>query len=101
MICLTILTNYARLWVIKTRNRDIVAFAADFVSFMFQDNRVNTDDLRGVILFGSVAREDSDDESDVDIFVDIRKYSKKNEEIIRKVLSDFYEDRRRIWKLRG
>jgi predicted nucleotidyltransferase len=63
----------------------LISFALDFSSFLLQ--KVDTSIIRNVILFGSVARGESNEDSDIDIFVDV--IDVKFESKIRKCLTDF------------
>ncbi len=50
---------------------NLIAYALDFTSFFVQ--KVNLEEIRNIILFGSVARGEESRESDVDIFIDVVK----------------------------
>lgn len=60
----------------------LVSYAQAFVSFLFRTPSVRSKDIRSIYLFGSVARGDFGESSDVDIFVDtdnekeVEKHSK-------------------------
>ncbi len=49
----------------------LVAYALDFASFFIQ--KVSLEEIKNIILFGSVARGEERRESDVDIFIDLNK----------------------------
>ena len=70
----------------------IKAYASYFVSFLI-NNLDDFSNLRAIILFGSSARGDADKDSDVDIFIDIKKSNKNEEKKINKILEDFYKSR--------
>jgi predicted nucleotidyltransferase len=55
--------------VLKLKNKILLAYAADFVSFLIE--RIDIDNIKRIILFGSVARDEASGESDVDLFIDI------------------------------
>ena len=46
----------------------LLGYAMDFASFLIQ-NLKNTDKINSIIIFGSVARNDEDKESDIDLFI--------------------------------
>jgi len=50
----------------------LIAYAMDFASFLIQKIK-NIDNINNIILFGSVAREEADKTSDIDIFIDVVK----------------------------
>jgi len=81
---------------------NLIPFAMDFTSFLLQKIKVK-EDISNVILFGSVAREEADANSDVDIFVDVSKESIKTETEIKKRLDDFAASSKykNYWKLLG
>lgn len=59
-------------------NRQIlIAYAQAFVSFLFRNPGIKSSDIKSIFLFGSVARGDFDDESDVDIFINTNKSNEK------------------------
>lgn len=66
----------------------MTAYAMDFASFLIQEIK-NINNINNIILFGSVSREDADKNSDVDIFVDLVRYNKNNEEEIKDILDKF------------
>lgn len=77
------------------------AYASYFASYLISKVK-NLDRIRRIILFGSVARGDVNNESDVDIFIEINKKTKKLEEEIEKILESFYESREALlFKARG
>lgn len=50
---------------------ELIAYAMDFCSFLLKSEMAN--EIKKIILFGSVARGDFDSESDIDIFIDTEK----------------------------
>lgn len=48
---------------------NLLSYAMDFASFIIQNTK-NLDKIKSIILFGSVARLDSEKNSDIDIFID-------------------------------
>ncbi len=72
------------------------SYALDFASYLLG----NTKGIHRIILFGSVARGDFDQESDIDIFVDTK--DKKLEKTIVKLTESFYgTEKAKRWKLKG
>lgn len=67
---------------------NLIAYAIDFISFLMQKIS-EKNKIRKIILFGSVAREEASKESDIDIFIDIKKDDKKLEEEINLILNDY------------
>ena len=49
---------------------ELISYASDFVSFLIQ-NLKETESIKAIILFGSVARGEATKKSDVDIFIDL------------------------------
>ncbi len=80
-----------------------VAYAADFASFLLEKSGKNLERINQIILFGSVARGEASEKSDIDIFVDLISDEKKIGKIIEKAVNDFYESVkfRKYWKLLG
>jgi len=80
-------------------NKELIAYSLSFVSFTLKD--INK--LKEVILFGSIARGDFSEKSDVDLFFNVEKKDvKSTENIIKKNLVKFYKSKVYItWKLKG
>jgi predicted nucleotidyltransferase len=72
----------------------INAYASAFVSFMVAGLKENINNVDNVILYGSVARVEADEKSDVDIFVDTNKSIDK---IIDDIVSDFRSTKQFLW----
>ena len=68
------------------------SYASYFVSYLLS-NMKNMDNIEKVILFGSVARGESTKNSDVDLFIDVKKKNKRYEEEIRRIEEKFYQSR--------
>lgn len=72
-----------------------IAYAAAFCSFLIE----RLDNIRSVILFGSVSRGVSDKESDIDIFIDTPSGSTGR---VNRVLDEFYKSKiNELWRLKG
>lgn len=81
--------------MLKLKNR-LLAYGVDFVSFLLE--KVNVEDIKRVVLFGSVARDEASGKSDIDIFVDVAMpidIKKIKEEFLK---SKKYKD---YWLLKG
>lgn len=79
----------------------LVSYAEDFVSFMIET--IDISQIKSIILFGSVARGEADEESDIDIFIDVVKINEKLEKKILQAKQKFYASAkcREYWNLRG
>lgn len=78
-----------------------VAYASGFVSFLLKEKDLKKSEVKEIILFGSVVREEADSKSDVDIFIDTVN-EKKVELVVKEALQRFYRSRiYEDWKLRG
>lgn len=77
--------------------KDLIAYASAFVSFALP--KVDVDEI---ILFGSVARNEADEKSDIDLFFDLKKDENKTKETLKRELKRFYKSRIcEIWALKG
>lgn len=78
-----------------------IALAMDFSSFLIE--KVDTDKIKNIILFGSVSRQEDSEESDIDLFIDLVNDDIKVEEEIKKILERFYNSTkfRNYWKPLG
>lgn len=82
-------------------SKAINAYASYFVSYLM-DNIRDSKIIKEIILFGSVAKGEADKKSDVDIFIETKKKTKKLEKEIERILNDFYKSREAlIFKSRG
>ena len=79
------------------KREKIIAYASNFASFILDSNIFQK--INQIILFGSIARGDYDEESDIDIFLDT-KHNIKNES--EKLLSLFQNsETQKKWELKG
>lgn len=79
------------------KRESLIAYASNFVSFLL--DRDISKKINKIILFGSVARGDFNEESDIDIFIDT--YEKIGDEA-EKVLKMFNNSQaNKIWELKG
>lgn len=83
-------------------NSNLIAYAMDFASFLIQ-KIPDRDKIRNIILFGSVARDEADRASDVDIFIDLAKENSSFEETARNTVKAFKASAkyRNYWKPLG
>ncbi len=74
---------------------ELISYAMDFVSYLIdKEKKINR-----IILHGSVARGDFDEESDIDLFVDS---DEKIEKRVQKILDNYYKTKKyQDWKLKG
>lgn len=70
----------------------IQAYASYFTSYVLM-NIKEKENIISIILFGSVAKGDATKESDVDIFIEVKKETKTFEVEINKLLENFYKSR--------
>ncbi len=49
---------------------ELIAYASDFVSYLL--SKFKEGEINRVILHGSIARGDFDEESDIDLFIDVK-----------------------------
>ena len=84
-------------------NSDLtISYSMDFASFLMQ-KLGRKDEIRNIILFGSVARQEGSEDSDIDIFIDIIKHDNKLEKEIRQILDKFKDSTKykNYWQLLG
>ncbi len=79
----------------------IKAYASYFVSYLLF-NLKKTDNLSKIILFGSVAKGQATKDSDVDIFIEVKRKLKVFEKQVRDIEKSFYSSREAlIFKSKG
>lgn len=80
---------------------ELIAKAYAYLSYLFRDNRLHTP-VQRIYLFGSVARNDFDEESDIDLFIDVEKKDEQDlDKIAPRALSRFMELEADKWRLKG
>jgi predicted nucleotidyltransferase len=79
----------------------ILAYIYDFISFLFEKDLKK--EIKSIIVYGSVASQEYDEESDIDIFIDIWDKNKKKEieKKVKEQLNKFEDISARIWNPRG
>ncbi|MBU2639605.1 MAG: nucleotidyltransferase domain-containing protein [Nanoarchaeota archaeon] len=76
-------------------------YASYFVAYLL-DNLKNIENIERVVLYGSAAKNEETKESDVDIFIEVRKISKKLENEIKDIEGKFYCSREAVlFKTKG
>lgn len=70
----------------------IKAYASYFVSYLINELK-DLSNVNSIILFGSAARDEATKESDIDIFIDVKKINKKFEKRIKEITEKFYKSR--------
>lgn len=80
------------------KRNEVLAYIFDFIHFLMEHLK---DEIKEIILFGSVARGEFTKESDVDLFINVKKDRKKIEGIVRQALNDFETAASHSWHLRG
>ena len=70
----------------------IKAYASYFSSYLLA-NLKEKESIEKIILFGSAARDEATKESDVDIFIEVKKETQKIKNEIEKILENFYKSR--------
>ena len=82
-------------------NEKLLAYAQDFVSFLMFNLKRKCSEINKIILFGSVARDGADNDSDIDIFIDTK--NEKIETSVDKIKEEFYKSIKfmKYWKLLG
>jgi len=79
------------------RRENLIAYASSFVSFLLDDSAdLNID---RIILFGSVARGDFNEESDIDLFIDTKKDIEREVNTLRTLFEN--SKIHKTWKLKG
>src|SRR3989344_7366564 len=83
-------------WRIKMPSKnELISYAMDSASYLIG----KFDKIDRIILHGSIARGDFDEESDIDLFIDSNE---KNVKKINKILEDYYKTNKfKEWKLKG
>lgn len=78
----------SRNWDDRMERSELISFAMDFVSFLLRDASI-AKEVEKIILFGSITRNEFDEKSDVDLFIQVSKKNKKLEDRIRRRLNLF------------
>lgn len=77
---------------------ELLAKTYSFLSYLFREEPP----IKRLFLFGSVARGDFDEESDIDLFLEVgKKDEKRTKRMAEKALQRFYKIEGEKWKYRG
>lgn len=85
-------------------NNLIISYAMDFSSFLIQNLEISDiNKINSIILFGSAARGDAKETSDVDIFIEVIEENKKLYEKIMNIKNNFFNSMKfkKYWALIG
>jgi len=79
---------------------ELISYALDFTSFVIQ-NIKEIENIKSIILFGSVARGEATKKSDVDVFIEVIKDKTKVETELKKIIDKFFDSVKfkDYWKL--
>lgn len=84
----------------RVKNK-MIQYVYEFLSILF-DKLKDSAKIRNIILFGSFARVEQKENSDIDLFIDISKKDKKEiAEITKEALAEFEIKIKNSWKLKG
>ncbi|MAF35675.1 hypothetical protein CL622_00980 [archaeon] len=76
-------------------------YASYFVSYILTHLK-SQDQIKNIILYGSVARDTATDESDIDLFIEVTKKTKLFERQVSEITNQFYESRESaLFKTKG
>lgn len=73
----------------------LISYASYFVSYLL-DNLKDIKNISRIILFGSIARNQEDKDSDMDIFIELNQKDKNFEKVANKMVNNFYNSRESI-----
>ena len=77
-----------------SKRNELIAYALDFTSYLLS----KSDKIEKIILYGSVAKEDFNENSDIDLFIDTKEIETK----INKILEDYCKTKKfKQWELKG
>ena len=80
------------------KNNELLSYVFDFIS-QISDNKEIISTIRKIILFGSLARGDMHENSDIDLFIDTTNQELNN--LIKKELNKFESRAEKTWHLRN
>lgn len=78
---------------------ELIAYAMEFCSFIMRSDAARS--VRRVVLYGSVARGDHDDESDIDVFVDCGEDDSVLDIVDRTKIAFELSETHERWRLKG
>lgn len=78
------------------KRNELIGFVMDFCSYLLS----KTNAVDRIILHGSIARDDYDEQSDIDLFIDTSEI--KLERLVNKILEGYYKTKKfKEWELKG
>lgn len=86
----------------EMKQNELFAYTYNFISMIFENRKIK-DSLKQIILFGSIARGDFDEESDIDLFFEIKNEfnEKETEQLIKATINKFEIVAEKTWNLRN
>lgn len=79
----------------------LISYASYFVAYLLGKIK-NREKIERIVLYGSVAKNEANKESDIDIFMDVKKKSARFEREVRSIEQEFYQSREAaLFKSRG
>lgn len=80
---------------------NLKSYASYFSAYLI-NNLADEKEIKKIVLFGSVARNSAEKDSDIDIFVEVNRKTKKIEDEIKQILEKFYKSREALlFKTKG
>lgn len=80
------------------KRNELIAYAMDFASYLI----LKEPGIKRIILHGSVSRGDFDEDSDVDLFIDILEHDKRIDKKINDATDNYYKTKKfKEWELKG
>ncbi len=71
------------------------SYAFYFVAYLL-NNLKSIGDIERIVLYGSVAKDEATKESDIDIFIEVEKKTKKFDKEIKGIIEEFYQSREAV-----
>jgi len=86
----------------KMKKNELMSYISDFLSLLYFREGL-LDKIESIILFGSVARGNFDNESDIDLFISLKdeKDAGKMQEIVDNALNEFEYKAKEVWHVGG
>lgn len=79
------------------KKENLISYAVNFISFLLEDKIAK--EIDRIILFGSIARGDFDEESDIDLFIDTKSNIESD---VAKILSLYLQsENQKKWVIKG
>lgn len=90
--------------MLNMNRKRLIAYTTDYVSFLLDDlSDKELSNIKNIILFGSVARGDFGELSDIDVFIDVIGKTERIKKSIENITKRFFDSSRfnEYWKLMG